>query len=77
MNRQNINTFQVVEREAGDWTRFNNCREVGGYTGLLRGGASGQNTRPLSITRHVSVRLRTALVEPAWRLLLCGGTVRR
>jgi transposase len=63
-------TYEVVEREIGDWQRFQNRRQVGSYTGLCGGvSASGPNCRLLSITKHGNVRLRTALVEQAWRLV--------
>ena len=64
-------TYEVVEREVGDWKRFTNRRQVGSYTGLCGGiSASGKTTHLLSITKHGNVRLRTALVELAWRLLV-------
>ena len=64
-------TYEVVEREVVDWNRFKNRRQVGSYTGLCGGvSASGQSTHLLSITKHGNVRLRTALVELAWRLVL-------
>jgi transposase len=64
-------TYEVVEREVCDWNRFSNRRQVGSYTGLCGGiSASGKSTRLLSITKHGNVRLRTALVELAWRLVL-------
>jgi transposase len=64
-------THQVIEREVGDWTRFKNRRQVGSYTGLCGGvSSSGASHRLLSITKHGNVRLRTALVELAWRLVL-------
>jgi transposase len=64
-------TYEVVEREVGDWSRFENRRQVGSYTGLCGGvSASGQSTFLLPITKHGNVRLRTALVELAWRLVL-------
>jgi transposase len=63
-------TYEEVEREVGDWNRFTNRRQVGSYTGLCGGvSASGQSTHLLSITKHGNVRLRTALVELAWRLV--------
>lgn len=63
-------TSEVVDREVGDWNRFNNRRQVGSYTGLCGGiSSSGQNHRQLSITKHGNVRLRTALVEMAWRMV--------
>jgi len=64
-------TYAVVEREVGDWHRFGNRRQVGSYTGLCGGvSSSGPNTRLLPITKHGNVRLRTALVELAWRLVV-------
>ena len=64
-------TCEQVEREVGDWNRFANRRQVGSYTGLCGGvSASGQSTHLLSITKHGNVRLRTALVELAWRLVV-------
>jgi transposase len=64
-------TYEVVEREVGQWDRFDNRRQVGSYTGLCGGvSASGNRRHLLSITKHGNVRLRTALVELAWRLVL-------
>lgn len=64
-------TYEVVEREVGDWNRFQNRRQVGSYTGLCGGvSASGATTRLLPITKHGNARLRTALIELAWRLVI-------
>jgi transposase len=64
-------TYAVVEREVGDWNRFANRRQVGSYTGLCGGvSSSGNSHHLLSITKHGNVRLRTALVELAWRLVV-------
>lgn len=64
-------SYAVVEREILDWERFTNRRQVGSYTGLCGGvSASGPSTRLLPITKHGNVRLRTALVELAWRLVV-------
>ena len=64
-------TYEVVEREVGQWDRFTNRRQVSSYTGLCGGvSASGRTTHLLPITKHGNVRLRTALIELAWRLLL-------
>lgn len=64
-------TYQVVEREIGDWSRFKNRRQIASYTGLCGGlSASGKTSYLLPITKHGNVRLRTALVELAWRLVL-------
>jgi transposase len=64
-------TYEVMEREVGDWNRFDNRRQVGSYTGLCGGvSSSGNSHRLLSITKHGNVRLRTVLVEMAWRLVV-------
>jgi transposase len=64
-------TFALVEREVGDWQRFTNRRQVGSYTGLCGGvSSSGHSHCLLPITKHGNVRLRTALVELAWRRVL-------
>ena len=64
-------THAVIEREIGDWTRFENRRQVGSYTGLCGGiSASGKSCHLLSITKHGNARLRTALIELAWRLVI-------
>jgi transposase len=64
-------TYEVVEREVGAWDRFANRRQVGSYTGLCGGvSGSGKTTHLLPITKHGNVRLRTALIELAWRLVL-------
>jgi transposase len=64
-------THQVLESEVQDWNRFNNRRQVASYTGLCGGiSASGSSVRLLSITKHGNVRLRTALIELAWRMVM-------
>ena len=64
-------TWEVVEREVGDWDRFDNRRQVGSYTGLCGGvNASGKTTHLLPITKHGNVRLRTTLIKLAWRLVV-------
>src|SRR5881296_1984303 len=63
-------TSVVIDREIGDWHRFNNRRQVGSYTGLCPGEYSSGNTRLQScVTKHGNPRLRAALVELAWRLV--------
>jgi transposase len=60
----------VIDREIGNWNRFNNRRQVGSYTGLCPGEYSSGNTRLQScVTKHGNPRLRAALVETAWRLV--------
>ena len=64
-------THEAVETEVADWHRFKNWRQVGSYAGLTGGvSASGQSSADLSITKAGNKRLRTELVELAWRLLL-------
>ena len=64
-------THAVIEREVGDWHRFQNRRQVGSYTGLCGGvSASGRTCHLLPITKHGNPRLRTALIELAWRLVV-------
>ncbi|MGO8765301.1 MAG: transposase [Limisphaerales bacterium] len=60
-----------MEREVGDWNHFTNRRQVGSYTGLCGGvSSSGNSHHLLPITKHGNVRLRTAWVELAWRMIL-------
>jgi transposase len=64
-------THENIETEVADWQRFSNRRQVGSYAGLTGGvSASGQSAADLSITKAGNRRLRTELVELAWRLLL-------
>jgi transposase len=64
-------TYHAVETEVAAWERFQNRRQVGSYAGLCGGvSASGQSSADLSITKAGNRRLRTDLVELAWRLLL-------
>jgi transposase len=63
-------TSVVIDREIGNWERFNNRRQIGSYTGLCPGEHSSGNTRLQScVTKHGNPRLRAALVELAWRLV--------
>jgi transposase len=64
-------TYHAVETEVAAWDRFKNRRQVGSYAGLCGGvSTSGQSSADLSITKAGNRRLRTDLVELAWRLLL-------
>jgi len=64
-------THQVISSEVADWHRFENRRQVGSYAGLTGGvSSSGPRSADLSITKAGNARLRTALVELSWRLLL-------
>lgn len=63
-------SLEVIEAEVCDWNRFSSWRKAGSYCGLTGGvSASGQSHRDLSITKRGNRRLRTALVEMAWRLV--------
>jgi transposase len=65
------NSLEVIETEVCDWGRFNSWRKAGSYCGLTGGvSASGQSHRDLSITKRGNRRLRTALIEMAWRMAL-------
>ena len=61
-------TSQVLEREILDWRRFKNRRQVASLTGMCPGvHASGGRSRSGPITKHGNRRIRTALIELAWR----------
>ena len=61
-------TSQVLEREILDWGRFKNRRQVASLTGMCPGvHASGSKSRTGPITKHGNRRIRTALIELAWR----------
>ena len=64
-------SMEAIEAEVCDWDRFGSWRKAGSYCGLTGGvSASGQSHCDLSITKRGNRRLRTALVEMAWRLVL-------
>src|ERR1039458_1765941 len=55
-------TYEVLEREVGNWNRFDHRRQVASYTGMCpREDSSAQ--------RHGNPRVRPALVEASWRLV--------
>ena len=63
-------TSVIIDREIGDWKRFNNRRQIASYTGLCPGEYSSGTKRLQScVTKHGNPRLRAALVELAWRLV--------
>jgi transposase len=63
-------TASVLDNEFGDYTRFNNRREVASYTGLCPGEASSGGTRKQgSINKHGNPRIRHTLIEAVWRFL--------
>jgi transposase len=64
-------SMEVIEAEVCDWNRFSSWRKAGSYSGLTGGvSASGQSHCDLSITKVGNRRLRTVLIEMAWRLVL-------
>jgi transposase len=64
-------TEQVIEREVGDWHRFRNRRQVSSYFGLCPSeNSSGARQHQGAITKCGNPRLRWALCETAWRLLM-------
>jgi transposase len=61
---------EQIESEVCDWTRFQNRRQVGSYAGLTGGvSGSGERLADLSITKAGNRRLRTTLIELAWRMV--------
>src|SRR5882724_8102594 len=68
-------TSVIIDREIGDWRRFNNRRQIASYTGLCPGEYSSGNTRLQScVTKHGNPRLRAALVELACPESLRGSS---
>jgi len=64
-------SFEEILREVGDFGRFRNRKAPGSYTGLC-GGVSSSDVRvlDLSITKAGNRRLRTMLIEAAWRWVI-------
>jgi transposase len=63
-------TYEVLEREVGDWNRFANRRQVASYTGMCpREDSSNQRRFQGAINKHGNPRVRTPLVEASWRLM--------
>jgi transposase len=64
-------SLESILREVGDFTRFKKRKAPGSYTGLS-GGVSASDTKvaDLSITKAGNRRLRTMLIEAAWRWVL-------
>jgi len=62
-------TWELLQREVGDWHRFRNRRQVASYTGLCPSEhSSGQTRLQGSINRHGNPRVRHLLIEAVWRL---------
>lgn len=63
-------TFETARREVCDWERFRNRKAAGAYSGLVGGvSASGSYLCQLPITKAGNTRLRTLLIELAWRMV--------
>ena len=63
-------TYEVLEREIGDWNRFDNRRQVASYTGMCpREDTSDQRRFQGAINKHGNPRVRVMLVEASWRLM--------
>lgn len=59
----------ILDREIGDYHRFNNRREVASYTGLCPGEASsGNKRRQGSVNKAGNPRVRHILLEAVWRM---------
>ena len=64
-------TLGMLIAELCDWSRFKNRKQIGSYTGLCGGvSSSGQSHCDLSITKAGNARVRWALIELAWRMVL-------
>jgi transposase len=63
-------TYEILEREIGDWGRFRNRRQVASYTGMCpREDSSNERRFQGAINKHGNPRVRTVLVEASWRLV--------
>ncbi|HEY0724029.1 MAG TPA: IS110 family transposase [Pyrinomonadaceae bacterium] len=63
-------TSVVLTREICDWQRFKNRRAISSYTGLCPSEhTSGSKRIPGSVTKRGNPRVRSALVELAWRMV--------
>jgi transposase len=64
-------TYEEIVREVADFGRFKNRKAPGSYIGLCGGvSASAEKVRDLSITKAGNRRLRTMLIEAAWRWVI-------
>jgi len=64
-------TEQILAREVGDWHRFKNRRQVSSYLGLCPSEwSTGQRQQRGPVSKCGNPRLRWALCELMWRILL-------
>lgn len=69
--------FQQMEREVCDWKRFENRKQVGGYTGLCPcEDTSAQRRFQGSINKHGNPRMRHMLIECVWLLMQWNSSYR-
>jgi transposase len=70
-------TFVSLQREAMDWKRFGNAKQIGSYIGCCPSEFStGPSQKLGSIDRMGNRRMRTLLVEAVWRLKTWNPTWR-
>jgi transposase len=63
-------SFEVLRREVGDCSRFDNRRQVSSHTGLCpREHSSGGKRRGGSVNKSGNPRVRAMLVEMVWRMV--------
>jgi len=70
--------LEELQREVCDWGRFKNRKAIASYSGLAGGvSATNDNIRDLPITKAGNRRLRTMLIEMAWRWVCHQRTSRQ
>ena len=70
-------TFDSLQREAIDWKRFTNRKQIGSYIGCCPSEFSTGSSQKLgSIDRMGNRRMRTLLVEAVWRFKTWNPTWR-
>lgn len=63
-------TAALIEREVRDWSNFRNRRQIASFTGLCPSvDSSGARRFQGPVNKHGNPRLRTLLVELAWRII--------
>jgi transposase len=63
-------SFAQIGREVCDWNRFKNRKALGSYAGLVGGvEQSGDYFQDLSLTKAGNRRLRSLMIEAAWRFV--------
>lgn len=63
--------FEEIRREVADFNRFRKPKSPGSYVGLTGGvSATDKNVQDLALTKAGNRRLRSMLIESAWRWVL-------